>query len=41
LLAQVAKEQGSRVERLMDAARTLQGSPEFKDDFSLVKLEFD
>lgn len=41
LLAQGAKEQGSRVERLLDAARTLQGSPEFKDDFSLVELEFD
>jgi sigma-B regulation protein RsbU (phosphoserine phosphatase) len=41
LLAQVAKEQGSRVDRLLAAARALQGSPEFKDDFSLVEVEFD
>ena len=41
LLAQGAKEQGSRVERLLDQARAFQGSSEFKDDFSLVELEFD
>jgi len=41
LLAQVAKEQGSLVDRLLAAARALQGSPEFKDDFSLVEVEFD
>jgi phosphoserine phosphatase RsbU/P len=41
LLARLANEQGSRVERLLHEARTLQGTPEFKDDFSLVELEFD
>jgi sigma-B regulation protein RsbU (phosphoserine phosphatase) len=40
LLVQVAGEQDSRVERLLDQARALQGSPEFRDDFSLVEVEF-
>lgn len=40
LLAEVAGEQNSRVERVLDHARSLQGSPEFKDDFSLVEVEF-
>src|SRR5579872_5278525 len=40
LLAQVANEQDSRVDRVLRHARELQGSPEFKDDFSLVEVEF-
>ncbi len=40
LLAQVGQAQGSRVERVLHQARALQGSPEFKDDFSLVEVEF-
>jgi hypothetical protein len=40
LLAEVAKEQGSRVERVLDRARSFQGSSGLKDDFSLVEVEF-
>jgi serine phosphatase RsbU (regulator of sigma subunit) len=40
LLAQAADEQGSRVERVLREARVLQGSPDFRDDFSLVEVEF-
>ena len=40
ILARVANEQGSRVEHVLRHARALQGSPEFKDDFSLVEVEF-
>jgi serine phosphatase RsbU (regulator of sigma subunit) len=40
LLAQSADEQGSRVERVLREARAFQGSPDFKDDFSLVEVEF-
>ena len=40
MLAQVANEQGSRVDRVLHQARALQGSPDFKDDFSLVEVEF-
>ena len=40
MLAHVANEQGSRVEHVLRHARALQGSPEFKDDFSLVEVEF-
>jgi phosphoserine phosphatase RsbU/P len=40
LLREAGREPGSRVERVRDQARALQGSPEFRDDFSLVELEF-
>jgi len=40
MLAHVANEQDSRVDRVLRQARALQGSPEFKDDFSLVEVEF-
>lgn len=40
LLAQAARVQGSRVERVLSEVRALQGSPEFRDDFSLVEVEF-
>jgi sigma-B regulation protein RsbU (phosphoserine phosphatase) len=40
LLVDVAQEEGSRVERVLDRARALQGPPGFKDDFSLVEVEF-
>ncbi len=40
LLVDVAQEQGSRVERVLDRARGLQGPPGLKDDFSLVEVEF-
>ena len=40
LLAEVAGEKGSRVERLLHQAQALQGSSEFQDDFSLVEVEF-
>jgi len=41
LLAQAAREKGSRVDRVLSRARALQGSPDFKDDFSLVEVEFE
>jgi serine phosphatase RsbU (regulator of sigma subunit) len=40
LLSQVSKIQGSRVERVLEQVRALQGSAEFRDDFSLVEVEF-
>jgi phosphoserine phosphatase RsbU/P len=40
LLAQAGRGQGSRVERVLDEVRALQGSPDFRDDFSLVEVEF-
>jgi serine phosphatase RsbU (regulator of sigma subunit) len=40
LLAQFAWQTDSRVERLLAEARTLQGTTDFTDDFSLVELEF-
>ncbi len=40
LLAQSAEEPGSRVERVLSQARALQGSSDFRDDFSLVEVEF-
>ena len=40
LLAQAAREQGSRVENVLHRARSMQSSPELKDDFSLVEVEF-
>jgi phosphoserine phosphatase RsbU/P len=40
LLAQAACAKGSRVERVLSDVRELQGSPEFRDDFSLVEVEF-
>lgn len=41
LLAESANEPGSRVDRVLRQARALQGSPDFRDDFSLVEVEFD
>ncbi len=40
LLAQAAHVQGSRVDRILRDVRALQGSSEFRDDFSLVEVEF-
>jgi sigma-B regulation protein RsbU (phosphoserine phosphatase) len=40
LLARSAGHDGSRVEQVRHQAQVLQGSPEFKDDFSLVEVEF-
>jgi len=40
LLARSADHDGSRVDEVTRQAQTLQGSPEFKDDFSLVEVEF-
>jgi sigma-B regulation protein RsbU (phosphoserine phosphatase) len=40
LLAQAGRGAGSRVERVLGEVRALQGSPEFRDDFSLVEVEF-
>ncbi len=40
LLAQAAHGPGSRIERVLSEVRALQGSPEFRDDFSLVEVEF-
>jgi phosphoserine phosphatase RsbU/P len=39
-LVQAAREPGSRVERILHQARALQNSGDFKDDFSLVEVEF-
>jgi sigma-B regulation protein RsbU (phosphoserine phosphatase) len=41
LLSEVAREQGSRVNRVLDKARELQGASGLKDDFSLIEIEFD
>ena len=41
LLAESADEPGSRVDRVLRQARALQGSPDFRDDFSLVEVEFE
>jgi sigma-B regulation protein RsbU (phosphoserine phosphatase) len=40
LLSRSVGSDGSRVERVRREAELLQGSPEFKDDFSLVEVEF-
>jgi sigma-B regulation protein RsbU (phosphoserine phosphatase) len=40
LLAEVSREPGSRVERVLDRARVFQGSVGLKDDFSLIEVEF-
>src|SRR5262245_8884977 len=40
LLDQSAAQSGSRVGHVRREAHVLQGSPEFKDDISLVELEF-
>ncbi len=40
LLTESADEPGSRVDRVLQQARALQGSPDFRDDFSLVEVEF-
>jgi serine phosphatase RsbU (regulator of sigma subunit) len=40
LLADVANDEGSRVERILAQARALQGPPGLKDDFSLVEVKF-
>jgi serine phosphatase RsbU (regulator of sigma subunit) len=40
LLSESADEPGSRIDRVLRQARALQGSPDFRDDFSLVEVEF-
>jgi sigma-B regulation protein RsbU (phosphoserine phosphatase) len=40
LLAESSGHDGSRVDQVRRRAQAIQGSPEFKDDFSLVEVEF-
>ena len=40
LLSESADEPDSRIDRVLRQARALQGSPDFRDDFSLVEVEF-
>jgi sigma-B regulation protein RsbU (phosphoserine phosphatase) len=40
LLAQAAHVEGSRVEHVLSEVRALQGSADFRDDFSLIEVEF-
>jgi sigma-B regulation protein RsbU (phosphoserine phosphatase) len=40
LLGEAVEHQGSRVERVLEQARALQGPPGLKDDFSLVEVVF-